>query len=248
MSIRIGEQERLFSLETEHTLYQMKADETGVLLHLWYGPRTGADMGYRIRTVNRGFCGNPYEAQERLDYSLDTLPQEYSGNGVGDYRSAAVQAEHRSGSMSVDWRYAGYRLLKGKEKPAGLPGVRGNADTEGLEIILEDKAGGLAAYLAYWVFAEYDIPNINPICQNSFYCFDLPWIASSCSESSLIQFFRNLCNRRALYKAIKHIPHIVRIFVFCKRITIAVVSIVSSRHRIEPAFSDFVPVCPFQVF
>jgi len=157
MSIRIGEQERLFSLETEHTLYQMKADETDVLLHLWYGPRTGADMGYRIRTVNRGFCGNPYEAQERLDYSLDTLPQEYSGNGVGDYRSAAVQAEHRSGSMSVDWRYAGYRLLKGKEKPAGLPGVRGNADTEGLEIILEDKAGGLAAYLAYWVFAEYDV-------------------------------------------------------------------------------------------
>ena len=67
MGIRIEEQGRLFSLETAHTLYQMKADETGVLLHAWYGPRTGTDMSYRIRTVNRGFCGNPYEAQKRFE-------------------------------------------------------------------------------------------------------------------------------------------------------------------------------------
>ena len=85
MSIRIEEATRLFSLETANTLYQMKADETGVLLHLWYGPKTGSDMSYLVRTVNRGFCGNPYEAQDRLDYSLDTLPQEYATDGVGDY-------------------------------------------------------------------------------------------------------------------------------------------------------------------
>ena len=157
MSIRIDEKSRLFSLETAHTLYQIKADEMGVLLHLWYGPRTDADMSYRIRTANRGFCGNPYEAQDRMDYSLDTLPQEYSGSGVGDYRSSSVEAESAGGSMSVDWRYSGYRLLKGKEKPEGLPGVRGNADTEGLEIILEDKANGLAAHLSYWLFEPYDV-------------------------------------------------------------------------------------------
>ncbi len=157
MGIRIDEQDRLFSLETAHTLYQMKADETGVLLHTWYGPRTGTDMSYRIRTVNRGFCGNPFEMQDRLDYSLDTLPQEYAGNGVGDYRPAAVQAEGPDGSLSVDWRYAGYRLLKGKEKPEGLPGLRGNAGTEGLEIVLEDKVDGLAAHLTYWLFEQHDV-------------------------------------------------------------------------------------------
>ena len=157
MSIRIEEQDRLFSLETAHTLYQMKADETGVLLHTWYGPRTGTDMSYRIRTANRGFCGNPFEMQDRLDYSLDTLPQEYAGNGVGDFRPAAVQAEGPDGSLSVDWRYAGYRLLKGKEKPEGLPGLRGNAETEGLEIILEDKVNGLAAHLIYWLFEQHDV-------------------------------------------------------------------------------------------
>ena len=157
MGIRIEENERLFSLETEHTLYQMKADEIGVLLHLWYGPKTGTDMSYRIRMANRGFCGNPYEAQNRFEYSLDTLPQEYPGNGVGDFRSSAVQVTLANGSTSTDLRYAGYRLMKGKTMPDGLPGVRGNEGTEGLEICLEDKAGGLEVCLYYWLFGAEDV-------------------------------------------------------------------------------------------
>ena len=157
MGIRIDEKTRLFSLETDHTLYQMKVDGTGVLLHVWYGQRTDTDMSYRIRTANRGFCGNPFDEQKRFDYSLDTLPQEYSGNGTGDFRSAALEAEIWNGSVSVDWRYAGFNLLKGKVKPEGLPGVRGNEDTEGLEIILEDRTSGLIAYLTYWLFEQYDV-------------------------------------------------------------------------------------------
>ena len=117
MSIRIDEKSRLFSLETAHTLYQIKADEMGVLLHLWYGPRTDADMSYRIRTAHRGFCGNPYEAQDRLEYSLDTLPQEYSGSGVGDFRVSAVQATAENGSRGVDLRYRSHRLLDGAPAP-----------------------------------------------------------------------------------------------------------------------------------
>lgn len=157
VGICIDEKNRLFSLETEHTLYQMKADETGVLLHVWYGPKTDTDMSYLIRTANRGFCGNPFDEQERFDYSLDTLPQEYSGNGTGDFRSAALEAECRNGSVSVDWRYTGFNLLKGKVKPAGLPGVRGDAGTEGLEIVLEDRVTGLTARLIYWLFEQYDV-------------------------------------------------------------------------------------------
>lgn len=157
MSIRIQENERLFSLETSNTLYQFRADETGVLLHVWYGQKTGMDMTYRLRTVNRGFCGNPWEKQECFDYSLDTLPQEFSTDDVGDFRSPALQAVQENGSRSVDWRYAGYRLLKGKTNPASLPGLRGNAETEGLEIRLIDKTTGLAACLLYWLFESQDV-------------------------------------------------------------------------------------------
>ena len=35
MAITVNE--HVFSLETENTLYQMKADVFGVLKHLWYG-------------------------------------------------------------------------------------------------------------------------------------------------------------------------------------------------------------------
>ena len=156
MGIRI-EGEKLFSLETAHTLYQMKADETGMLLHLWYGRRTDADMSYRIRTVNRGFCGNAWEMQDRQDYSPDTLPQEYPGSGTGDFRTAAARVSLANGSRSVEWRYAGYRLLKGKEKPEGLPGLRGDSGTEGLEIRLEDRVSGLETHLVYWLFEKQDV-------------------------------------------------------------------------------------------
>jgi len=157
VSIRIQEKDRLFSLETENTMYQMKADELNVLLHVWYGQKTCADMSYLIRMSDRGFCGNPWESQNRREYSLDTLPQEYSSAGVGDYRSPALCAELENGSRSTDWRYAGYRLLKGKTRPSGLPGLRGSAETEGLEICLEDKTSGLKAYLTYWVFEALDV-------------------------------------------------------------------------------------------
>ena len=156
MAIRI-EGEKLFSLETGSTLYQMRADDTGLLLHLWYGQKTNADMGYRIRTANRGFCGNLWETQDRYDYSPDTLPQEYAGSGMGDFRTAALRVSLADGSKSADLRYAGYRRLKGKEKPEGLPGLRGNGGTEGLEIRLEDPVSGLNVFLIYWVFEAQDV-------------------------------------------------------------------------------------------
>ena len=104
MSILHNEQTGIFSLETAHSLYQMKADATGVLLHLYYGGKTGGDMDYLIRYTDRGFSGNPYELSSNRGYSLDTLPQEYSGNGVGDFRLPAVQVLSENGSRSVDLR------------------------------------------------------------------------------------------------------------------------------------------------
>lgn len=157
MSIQIQEKERLFSLKTRQSLYQMKADEYGVLLHLYYGKNTEEDMGYLVRTADRGFSGNPYEARDRRDYSLDTLPQEYSTSGVGDYRTPSAMADLENGSRSVDWRYAEHRLLRGEISSEELPAVRGDAETEGLEIRLEDKASGLNAWLVYRVFEDEDV-------------------------------------------------------------------------------------------
>ncbi len=61
MSIQYYEKTGIFSLKTAATLYQMKADATGVLLHLYYGKKADGDMDYLIRYTDRGFSGNPYE-------------------------------------------------------------------------------------------------------------------------------------------------------------------------------------------
>ena len=156
MSIRFNEAARVFSLETEGSLYQMKIAEGGVLLHLYYGRRTGADMSYLLRTADRGFSGNPYAQRHNRGFSLDTLPQEYPGCGVGDYRLPAAQAIQANGSRSVDLRYAGHRVLAGKRDPQGLPHVRGDHTCETLEITLMDSATGLTALLYYSVFPEKD--------------------------------------------------------------------------------------------
>ena len=105
MSVGYDQSSRVFHLRTQNSSYQMQADEAGVLLHLYYGEPVAGNMDYLIRYANRGFCGNPYSQRDNRGYSLDTLPQEYAGSGVGDYRLPAVQVIAGNGSRSVDLRY-----------------------------------------------------------------------------------------------------------------------------------------------
>ncbi len=157
MSIQFDEKAGVFSLVTANTLYQMRADGAGVLQHLYYGAKTGEDMSYRIRMVDRGFSGNPYEQRSERGYSLDTLPQEYAGSGVGDYRVPAVQVTSCSGSRSVDLRYRDCRIEKGREPLRQLPYVRGAGDTETLTVLLRDDVIGLEVQLLYHVFPSQDV-------------------------------------------------------------------------------------------
>ena len=155
MGIRI--QDKLFSLETGNTMYQMKVDETGLLQHLYYGIKTADDMSYLIRRADRCGSNNPYEKQNDRTYSVDTLPQEYPTGGAGDYRVPALRVKADNGSRACELRFAEAKQLRGKEKPEGLPEVRGNGDTEGLEITLRDKVNHLAVHLIYYVFEEQDV-------------------------------------------------------------------------------------------
>ena len=52
----------LITLHTKHTTYQMGIAEHGFLLHLYYGPKAEGDMSYLLTAYDRGFSGNPYDA------------------------------------------------------------------------------------------------------------------------------------------------------------------------------------------
>ena len=124
MAIYIDEQKKLFTLSTNNTSYQMMVDKYLVLNHLYYGKNIGReDMSYLLDYQDRGFSGNPYEAGNERDYSLDFRPQEYATNGVGDYRINSVSVINADGSDAADWRYAGYTIEKGQICDPGNAGT-----------------------------------------------------------------------------------------------------------------------------
>lgn len=105
MSIIFSEREKTFILHTKDTTYQMKVDDYGFLLHLYYGRRTEGCMDYLLNYADRGFSGNPYDAGADRTYSMDVLPQELPCQGTGDYRSPAVIVKNTDGSYGCDFRY-----------------------------------------------------------------------------------------------------------------------------------------------
>ena len=157
--IVLDRENRIFTLHTLNTTYQMKADQYNVLQHIYYGSRIDdCDMSFLIQCGNRSFTPNPNEAGSNRNYSLDVMPQEYSTCGVGDFRLPSVELELKNGSHTVELRYKGFRLEKGKCPLEGLPGFYGTEDeAETLVILLEDAAARVEIELFYSIFENYDL-------------------------------------------------------------------------------------------
>ena len=156
--IVIDRENRVFTLHTQNTTYQMKADLYNVLLHTYYGQRVKEeDLSYLIQYADRGFSPNPSEAGDDRTYSLDTLPQEYSTSGVGDFRLPSIVFEREDGSLMADLRYAGHELRQGKYSLNGLPAFWGGDEWETLVISLEDAAARVLVELYYGVLEKYDL-------------------------------------------------------------------------------------------
>ena len=156
MAVRV--KDGIFYLETENTLYQMKADEYGVLLHLWYGKKTDCNMDYLLDYQDVGFAGNVYDVDNCRTYSLNTLPLEYGTVGIGDYRVPAISVTHADGSTALDLRYQEHKISKGKYSIPGLPAVyAGEEEAETLEIILKDTATDIRVILQYGILENQDV-------------------------------------------------------------------------------------------
>lgn len=160
MAILLDSTKRIFTLQTDHSMYQMKADKYGVLLHTWFGVKSSDfDYSYLITYADRGFSGNPYEVGNERTYSLDALPQEYPTYGSGDYRSCALKVRYPDGAFSCDLRFSDYKVRKGKYSLPGLPAVYETEDTKAdtLIITLEDTRHCFYVHLYYGVLENLDV-------------------------------------------------------------------------------------------
>ena len=136
MAILFNEKTKCFCLETDSSSYQFRIDEYNYLIHLYYGEKiTGSEMHNLIYKRDRGFAGTPYESGNDRTFSLDTLPQEYSCQGLADYRSSCISVINHDGSCAVDLRYKSHKIYKGRKPLLGLPHVFGD-DMDTLEISL----------------------------------------------------------------------------------------------------------------
>ena len=166
MSVIYDADHELFTLKTRDTDYQMKVDELGYLLHLYYGSRTDQPMDYLLTFLDRGFSGNPAEKHLDKTYSLDTLPQEYPFKGTGDYRGIAFKMENADGAVSCDLRYKGHEIRDGKYCLKRLPSARGerpdpagkpDGNVTTLSVTLADALSGVEVELLYGVYEAENV-------------------------------------------------------------------------------------------
>ena len=164
MAIEINTERLIFTLNTKRTTYQMHVDRYGYLLHQYYGRKSEGDMHFLLTFQDRGFSGNPYEAQTDRTYSMDFLPQECPYLGNGDYRRVLLKVADEDGTIDCDLRYDSWRLEQGMYSIPGLPAVycdETNEDTganaQTLVITLKDDLLKLKLDLYYGVLPKLDI-------------------------------------------------------------------------------------------
>ncbi|MEH2930020.1 alpha-galactosidase [Candidatus Ventrimonas sp. KK005] len=158
--IKFNPQSRVFTLRTCSTMYQMQIERYDTLVHLYYGADLGnTEVVHRIVNLDRGFSGNPYEAEDDRRFSLDVLPQEYTAEGNGDYRIQGIEIRHTDGSNCLQLKYCSHQILPGKYRLPGLPSLftTQESDAATLEILLKDEPSGVEVKLLYGVFPQCDV-------------------------------------------------------------------------------------------
>ena len=169
MSLTYHASAGIFTLSTERTTYQMRVDEHGYLLHLYYGARTSGDMSYLVTYADRsGMCGCPHDVADRT-FSLDVLPQEYPFQGEGDMRSPLLMVRGADGTFGCDLRFRSYEIREGKYGLPGLPAAyaeRGDG-AQTLSIILADDRLGLEVELLYGVLPACDVITRAAVIRNA---------------------------------------------------------------------------------
>ncbi|WP_322198891.1 alpha-galactosidase [Acutalibacter intestini] len=157
MPITFDEKNKVFRLDTKTSSYAMMVFEENYLIHLYYGPKIpDTDLQY---LMYRGWYEsmsphNPKVSEHR--FTLDAMPQEYSGNQNGDFRLSALQVRNHNGDAVTDLRYVGHKIYPGKPQLPGLPATfAGEGQAETLEIETLDAVTGVKATLLYTVFENH---------------------------------------------------------------------------------------------
>ncbi|MBQ9780679.1 MAG: alpha-galactosidase [Clostridia bacterium] len=149
---------RVFKLDTKDTSYILAITEKGHAEHIYYGQKLpGADAD-ALRLKNTIVLGSTVDYdKETPGYSLETLQQEYSGIGKGDFRHSPMELIMPDGSFVTDFVYQSHTVSDTPyASDCGLPFAMGRGQT--LSIDLTDKKyPEITLRLNYTVFEECNV-------------------------------------------------------------------------------------------
>lgn len=183
MPITFDEKRKIFKLDTLDSTYAIGIRE-GYLIHLYYGKKLPDDN--LLNLPFRGYFATISPKNVYVDdykFSLDVQPMEYSCNGSGDYRLAALSIKDSMGRTTTDIRYLDHKIYDGKPKLKGLPATYCNDDSEAqtLELIAIDKFTGAKVTLYYTAFANYSVVTESVKVENTGKeTFEIEKVASCC--------------------------------------------------------------------
>lgn len=154
--IDFNEETKTFHLHNDLISYLFQIEEGGLLSHLYFGKAVRQyhdEMKYPH--VDRGFSGNLPGSLDRT-FSPDTLRQEYSTNGIDDYRTPAIIVHQANGSYSSRFQFESFRIENGKPKLKGLPSTYTDSDDEAQTLIvtLTDHVSNIKLDLLYTIYAK----------------------------------------------------------------------------------------------
>ncbi|MCR5753659.1 MAG: alpha-galactosidase, partial [Acetatifactor sp.] len=158
MSISFNESEKVFRLDTPNSTYLIGiVDEKGFLGHIYYGKRIPDDnMQYLMRLPSYPETPAYSRMGDQISF-LDSLPTEYPGNGLGDFRESCFSVETKEGYRACGITYQSHRIFGGKPKLPGLPATYGEKeDCTTLEITCRDEVLNLTVILYYTAFEKID--------------------------------------------------------------------------------------------
>lgn len=183
MSITFDEKRKIFKLDTLDSTYAIGIRE-GYLIHLYYGKKIPDDN--LLDLPFRGYFATISPKNVHVDdykFSLDVQPMEYSCNGSGDYRLAALSIKDSMGRTTTDIRYLDHKIYDGKPKLKGLPATYCNDDSEAqtLELVTVDSFTGAKVTLYYTAFANYSVVTESVKVENTGKeTFEIEKVASCC--------------------------------------------------------------------
>lgn len=157
--INYDDTNKVFHLKNHEISYLFQVEEGNLLHHIYFGEKIDIYRGGKsYPRIGRGFSGNLVDSTNH-GFSKDTLPQEFSSNDSGDYRTPAAIIQWPNGSKTSSFIYKTHEIIAGKPVLSGLPSayVNDTEEAETLIVTLADEYESIEIDLLYTIYKERNI-------------------------------------------------------------------------------------------